>query len=72
MDDSSKRRRAGTALGLIGLAMLALWLADQLGRVALPESLGIFLVVVGAPFVLTGVLVARGRRAGAKAGPPAA
>ena len=71
MDDSSKRRRAGAVLGLIGMAMIALWLADQSGTFALPESLGIFLVVVGAPFVLTGVLVARGRRVAGKAGPRA-
>lgn len=71
MNDSSKRHRVGAVLGLIGVAMLALWLADQLGRVALPEPLAIFLVVVGAPFVLTGVLVARGRRVAGKAGPPA-
>ena len=71
MNDSSKRRRVGAVLGLIGVVMLALWLADQLGRVTLPEPLAIFLVVVGAPFVLTGVLVARGRRVAGKAGPPA-
>ena len=70
MSESSKRLRTGAVLGLIGVAMLALWLADRLGRVALPESLAIFLVVVGAPFVLTGVLVARGRRVAGKVEPP--
>jgi hypothetical protein len=71
MNDSLKRRRGGTVVALIGAAMLALWLANHLGMVALPESVGIFLVVVGAPLVLTGVLVARGRTTVAKAGPSA-
>lgn len=71
MSDSSNRRRVGAVLGIIGVAMIALWLADEWGTVTLPESLAIFLVVVGAPLVLTGVLVARGPRVAGKARPRA-
>jgi len=70
MDEQTKRKRAGTIVGLVGLVMVILWFATGAHLLSWEPSVGarIFLIVVGPAFLLAGVLVARSR---VPSGPPA-
>jgi hypothetical protein len=63
MDESlKKRRRAGATIGILGVLMLLTVLAADAGSSPIPlgDSIRIFLLVVGLPLVLVGILVYRG------------
>ena len=70
MDERTKRTRAGTVVALVGLLMLVIWTTavTQVAPWEISEGIRLFLVAVGAAFLLAGVLVARSRP---PAGPPA-
>ena len=63
MDEQTKRKRAGTIVGLVGLVTTILWLATGAHWLSWQPSDGvrIFLVVVGPALLLAGILVARSR-----------
>jgi hypothetical protein len=70
MDEKTKHRRAGIVVGLLGVLMLLLWIGVWAGVVpwSLSQSTRIFLLVIGAPLLLAGVLIGSG--VGAKTPPP--
>ena len=69
MDEIGKRTRAGIVVAIVGLLMVVAWIATwaDLTSWHLPDGIRIFLLAVGAPFILAGILVARSRP---PAGPP--
>lgn len=65
MEESLKKRRwTGSAIGILGVLMLLTVLAADAGSSPIPlgDPIRIFLLVVGLPLVLVGILVYRGPR----------